>query len=117
MLDNQALTVYDTDIMSNTHKGHDMKINEAVQRHLDITAAIKELSAERSALGEAITSHADETGETFVVGTEDDHGLKVVDTVRWTLDQKLVKEEMGEDWVISHSKQGLVRSLRLSRDK
>lgn len=93
-----------------------MNINQAVQAHLNLTAQIKALSAERSALGEAITLHADETGEKFMAGTEDDHGLKVVDTVRWTLDQKRVKEEMGEDWVTSHSKQGLVRSLRLSRD-
>ncbi len=91
-------------------------INEAVQRHLDITAQIKELTAERSALGEAITAHADDTGEKFFPGTEDDHGLKLVETVRWTLDQKSVKEELGEDWVVAHSKQGLVRSLRLSRE-
>jgi hypothetical protein len=93
-----------------------MNVNEAVQTHLDITAQIKELTAQRSALGEAITLHADETGETFIVGTDDDHGLKVVDTVRWTLDQTAVKAELGDDWVIAHSKQGLVRSLRLSRD-
>ena len=93
-----------------------MNINEAVQGHMNLTAQIKELTAQRSALGEAITLHADETGETFIVGTDDDHGLKIVDTVRWTLDQQAVKAELGDAWVVAHSKHGLVRSLRLSRD-
>lgn len=92
-------------------------ISFAVQEHLDLTAKIKELTAERSALGEAITSRMAETGETFIAGTDDDHGLKLVESVTWRLDKKKVTESMGEEWVTEHSTHGLVRSLRLSREK
>ena len=91
-------------------------VAEAVQRHLDITAELKALKAEQKALAEAILTEMDETGAKFVPGTDDDHGLKKVETVRWTLNQKQVKEEMGEDWVVAHSRQGLVTSLRLARE-
>jgi len=94
-----------------------MNLNQAVQQHLDLTARIKSLNEQRSALGNAILTGMDEQETSFVVGTEDDHGLKKVETVRWTLNQKAVKEEMGDEWVTAHSTQGLVTSLRLSRDK
>jgi len=94
-----------------------LNINEAVQKHLDITAQVKALNEEKKALTSAIISGLDEAGEKFAVGTEDDHGLKLVETVRWTLNQTAVKEELGEDWVTAHSNQTLVSSLRLSREK
>jgi len=93
-----------------------MNINEAVQRHLDITAEIKRLSETRDAIGEAIKTEMEVSETKFIVGTDDDHGLKMVETVRWTLNQKQVKEEMGDDWVIAHSRQSLVKSLRLARE-
>lgn len=93
-----------------------LNVNQAVQRHLDIAAQIKALKDEQSALGNAIQSEMDQRGVTFVVGTDDDHGLKKVEVVRWTLDTKAAKVELGEAWVNSHSKQSLVKSLRLSRE-
>ena len=93
-----------------------LTVNEAVQSHLDITAQIKELSEQRSTLTEAIISEFEATGVKFIAGTVDDHGLKLVEAVRWALNQKAVKEELGENWVTSHSTQTLVKSLRLSRE-
>jgi hypothetical protein len=93
-----------------------MNINQAVQRHLDIDAKIKSLTAEKKALKEAIVSGMEGQGVKFVTGTDDDHGLKLVEAVRWTMDTKAAKEELGEDWVLANSKQALVVSLKLSRE-
>ena len=92
-----------------------MNVNEAVQEHLDLTARIKLLEKERDVLKEAIFTHMAEAGVDFVVGTEDDHSLKRIESVRWTLDTAKVKEEMGDAWVTARSKTSLVQSLRLSR--
>ena len=92
-----------------------MNVNEAVQEHLDLTYQIKILEKERDVLREAIFTHMAEAGVDFVIGTEDDHGLKKVESVRWTLDTAKVKEEMGDGWVTARSKTSLVKSLRLSR--
>jgi len=94
-----------------------MNINQAVQAHLDLTAKIKALQVEQKALGEAIKNEMAETGTKFFTGLGTDTGLQLVESVRWSLNQTLVKEEMGEDWFVAHSGQSLVQSLRLSREK
>ena len=93
-----------------------LNAHQAVQAHLDNAAEIKRLQAENKALANAIQTEMDIRKVTFIVGTDDDHGLKRVVTVRWTMDTKAAKEELGEDWVIANSKQALVTSLRLARD-
>jgi hypothetical protein len=93
-----------------------LNAHQAVQAHLDNASEIKRLQAENKALANAIQTEMDIRDVTFIVGTDDDHGLKRVETVRWTLDTKAAKEELGEDWVIANSKQALVTSLRLARD-
>jgi len=37
---------------------------------------------------------------------------RVVESVRWTLDTKAIKDEMGEDWTTARSKCATVRSVR-----
>jgi len=37
---------------------------------------------------------------------------RIVESIRWTLDTKAIKEEMGEDWTTAHSKCANVRSVR-----
>jgi hypothetical protein len=39
---------------------------------------------------------------------------RLVSSVRWTLDQKGLKEEYGEQWFTAHSRQQLVSSVRFS---
>ena len=90
-----------------------MNINQAVQRHLDIDAKIRALTTEKKALKEAIVSEMEDQKTNFFVGTDDDHGLKLVEAM--TLDTKAAKEELGEEWVGAHSKAALVVSLKLSR--
>ena len=92
-----------------------LNVNQAVQRHLDIDAKIKVLTAEKKALKEAIVTEMEETKTDFVVGTDDDHGLKLVEAIRMTMDTKAAKAELGEDWVDANSKAALVVSLKLSR--
>tara|TARA_R100000544_G_C2171209_1_gene32317 strand:+ start:127 stop:414 length:288 start_codon:yes stop_codon:yes gene_type:complete len=92
-----------------------MNINQAVQRHLDIDAKIRALTTEKKALKEAIVSEMEDQKTNFFVGTDDDHGLKLVEAIRMTLDTKAAKEELGEEWVDAHSKAALVVSLKLSR--
>jgi|TARA_R100000935_G_scaffold55055_1_gene84638 hypothetical protein len=92
-----------------------MNINQAVQRHLDIDAKIRALTTEKKALKEAIVSEMEDQKTNFFVGTDDDHGLKLVEAIRMTLDTKAAKEELGEEWVGAHSKAALVVSLKLSR--
>lgn len=93
-----------------------MNVHTAVQTHLDNAAQIKSLQAANKALAQAILTHMDEENVQFVEGTSDDHGLKRVETVRWTMNTAKAKAELGEDWVIANSKQALVVSLRLSRE-
>jgi hypothetical protein len=38
--------------------------------------------------------------------------LTTTSTIRWSLDQKLVKTEMGQDWFDRHSRQSVVVSVR-----
>jgi hypothetical protein len=94
-----------------------MNVNEAVQRQLDITAQINELNQEKKFLTNAIITELENSGDKFAVGTVDDKGLKLVETVRWTMNTKAAKEELGDDWVNANSKQTLVQSLRLSREE
>lgn len=37
---------------------------------------------------------------------------RIVESVRWTLDAKVVREEMGEDWATARSKCATIRSVR-----
>ena len=92
-----------------------MNINQAVQRHLDLDAKIKLLTDEKKALKEAIVSEMETSKIDFVVGTDDDHGLKLVEAIRMTMDTKAAKAELGEEWVHANSKAALVVSLKLSR--
>ena len=90
---------------------------EAVQEHLEIEAQVKALTARKKILKEAVMTAMDEDGVKFIAGTNDDHGLKLVETVRWTMDTTAAKEELGDAWVTAHSKHALVTSLRLSREE
>ena len=94
-----------------------MNVHEAVQRQLDITAQVNELNKEKKFLTNAIITELENSGDKFAVGTVDDKGLKLVETVRWTLNMNAAKEELGEDFVNANSKQALVVSLRLSREE
>lgn len=93
-----------------------MNAFQAVQAHLDNAAEIKRLQAENKALGVSIQTAMKETGVTFIPGTEDDHGLTLVESVRWVFPTQLAKDQLGEEWVTANSKQSLVRSLRLGRE-
>jgi hypothetical protein len=74
----------------------------------DLDAKIKALQAEAKLVKTELHDRKVETvaGERFQITR--------TETVRWTLDQKALKEEFGEEWYNERSKQAVVESLRIT---
>jgi hypothetical protein len=77
----------------------------------DLDAKIKALQAEAKLVKTELHDRKVETvaGERFQITR--------TETVRWTLDQKALKEEYGEEWYNERSKQAVVESLRITARK
>ncbi len=86
-----------------------VKVTSKVNAYLAVDAEIKRLEKERTELRDALLN----TDAEYFEGK--DGALKVIETVRWNLKTKEVKEEMGEDWWVKRCASALVVSLRVTK--
>ena len=92
-----------------------MPMPKTIQKHLDLTAQIKELQAEQKLLTVKIKDQMEKEKTNFLKGMSN-IGLKLVEAISWSIKTADIKEEMGEAWVLKRSRQSTSRSLRLSRE-
>lgn len=92
-----------------------MPMPKTIQKHLDLTAQIKELQAEQKLLTVKIKAQMEKEETNFLKGMTN-VGLKLVEAVAWKIKSAEVKEEMGEDWWTKRCSPSTSRSLRLSRE-
>lgn len=76
----------------------------------DIGAKVKSACDKLSKTDKAIKARIIDRGEQVLMG--EIFKATLIESVRWTLDTKAVKLEMGEEWAIARSKQSTSRSVR-----
>mgnify|MGYP003109254965 CR=1 FL=1 len=91
-----------------------MRIKNKVDQFLTISAEIKQLQKKQQELRGLILETMDDNDVRFIAGSNDALGVVKSETVRWTLDTKAVREEMGDVWADQRSNMTPVVSLRVS---
>lgn len=76
----------------------------------DIGAKVKSACDKLALVDKSIKTRIIDRGEECIIG--EIFKATLIESVRWTLDTKAVKAEMGEDWTIARSKQSTSRSVR-----
>ena len=90
-----------------------MRIKNKVDQFLTISAEIKQLQKKQQELRGLILETMDDNDVTFLAG-KNGEGVVKAESVRWTLDTKAVREEMGDVWADQRSNMTPVVSLRVS---
>lgn len=89
------------------------KIRNRVDNFLNVSAEIKKLQTKQKELREFLLETMDENDVTFLAG-KNGEGVVKAESIRWTLDTKAVREEMGDVWFDTRSNMKPVVSLRVS---
>ena len=90
-----------------------MRIKNKVDQFLSVSAEIKQLQKKQKELRELLLETMDDNDVQFISGSNGE-GVVKSETVRWTLDTKAVREEMGDVWADQRSNMTPVVSLRVS---
>jgi hypothetical protein len=90
-----------------------MRIKNKVDQFLSVSAEIKQLQKKQKELRGLILETMDDNDVQFISGSNGE-GVVKAETVRWTLDTKAVREEMGDVWADQRSNMTPVVSLRVS---
>ena len=86
---------------------HNLPIGELVDQLGGLKAAIADLEKRQKALRDELLARAVEQVE----GAQ--FGATITQSVRWTLDTKAVKVEMGEGWYDRHCRQSMVTTVNV----
>ena len=89
------------------------KIKNRVDNFLNVSAEIKRLQKKQKELREFLLETMDNNDVEFLAG-KNGEGVVKAESVRWTLDTKAVREEMGDVWADQRSNMTPVVSLRVS---
>tara|TARA_Y100000593_G_scaffold19768_1_gene39700 strand:+ start:267 stop:572 length:306 start_codon:yes stop_codon:yes gene_type:complete len=90
-----------------------MRIKNKVDQFLNVSAEIKQLQKKQKELREFLLEAMDDHDVTFLAG-KNGEGVVKAESIRWTLDTKAVREEMGDVWADQRSNMTPVVSLRVS---
>ena len=86
---------------------HNLPVGEIVDQLGGVKAAIADLEKREKALRDELLARA-------VSQVEGRHfGAIVTQSIRWTLDTKAVKAEMGEGWYDAHCRQSAVTTVNI----
>lgn len=103
-------------VITETADGIDGELCHAVDSLAELREHIKELQAVEKSLCKELTADVEltETTEQGATGRINGvaHHLTVTDAMRWSLDTKAVKAEMGADWYDARCKVSNVRTVR-----
>lgn len=103
-------------VITETASEIDGELCHAVDALAELRAHIAELKAVETALSRELTAGVEltETTEQGATGRLDGvaYHLTVTDAMRWSLDTKAVKAEMGADWYDARCKVSNVRTVR-----
>tara|TARA_R110000787_G_C13362136_1_gene440120 strand:+ start:838 stop:1134 length:297 start_codon:yes stop_codon:yes gene_type:complete len=89
------------------------RIRNKVDTFLNVSAEIKLLQKKQKELREFLVEVMDDHSVAFLAG-KNGEGVVKVDSVRWALDTKAVREEMGDVWFDQRSNVAAVVSIRVS---
>ena len=89
------------------------KIRNRVDNFLNVSAEIKRLQKKQKELREFLLETMDDNDVEFLAG-KNGEGVVKAESIRWTLDTKAVREEMGDVWADQRSNMTPVVSLRVS---
>ena len=89
------------------------KIKNRVDNFLNVSAEIKRLQKKQKELREFLLETMDNNDVEFLAG-KNGEGVVKAESVRWTLDTKAVREELGDVWADQRSNMTPVVSLRVS---
>lgn len=89
------------------------KIRNRVDNFLNVSAEIKRLQKKQKELREFLLETMDDNDVEFLAG-KNGEGVVKAESIRWTLDTKAVREEMGDVWFDQRSNMTPVVSLRVS---
>ena len=90
-----------------------LKIRNRVDTFLSISAEIKQLQKKQKELREFLLKAMDDNDVTFLAG-KNGEGVVKAESIRFTLDTKAVRDEMGDVWFDTRSNMKPVVSLRVS---
>jgi len=86
------------------HPFHNLPTGDLVDQLGGLKAAIADLEKRQKALRDELLSRAVERAQ---------FGATITHSVRWTLDTKSVKAEMGEGWYDKHCRQSAVTTVNV----
>ena len=86
---------------------HNLPTGDLVDQLGGLKAAIADLEKRQKALPDELLSRAVEQVE----GAQ--FGATITDSIRWTLDTRAVKAEMGEGWYDQHCRQSAVTTVNV----
>ena len=89
------------------------KIRNRVDNFLNVSAEIKRLQKKQKELREFLLETMDDNDVEFLAG-KNGEGVVRSESVRWSLDTKAVREELGDVWADQRANMTPVVSLRVS---